>query len=165
MNPTIQLPRDFQLIRKCSEKERGDHLCYLIKTTQKKTGGWYPTTDYQWYTARIRSLAALGTLKTFWKWETDRSSVKEVVPLLQSKGYDDDMLQIISEYQEGLSSGEHTLELRVEGSCPLTVVYTPDLVITDGNKHAVAYYENMKAENRHDINLELFFLTPAEEQK
>ena len=49
-----------------------------------------------------------------------------------------------------------------KGSCPVTVVYMPPLVITDGNKHAVAYYENMKAENRQDINLELFFLTPVE---
>jgi len=164
MNHTIQLPDDFQLVRECSEKEYQDHLSYLIKSTQKKTGGWCPPTDHHWYIARISSLATLGNFRVFW--ETlgntrlpNRPNVSKLLPLLQ-RGYDDSMLQIISEYREGLSSGEYTLERRVEGSCPVTVVYCPDLIIHDGNKHAVAYYENMKAENRQDINLELFFLTP-----
>ena len=179
MNHTIQLPDDFQLVRKCSEKELQDHLSYLRVAQNKPTGGWYPPVPYHWYIVRIRSLATFGNLKTFWKWGTDWPSVKEVLPLLQSKDYDDNILQIISEYREGLGSGEYTLKLGAEGKSPLTLVctvdmvindksypltmlYTSHLIIHDGNKHAVAYYENMKAENRQDINLELFFLTPIE---
>jgi len=150
----------------CSETEIQQQIRYLHETPVREIGAPLQTRKWVLKRGSIRTLAALGALKTEFGQigpliptasDGERKfRIAEIVPLLRSNsGVDDELLRTIEGLVDKDSRGEVTYNVMV-------LLQGSEYIVKDGNKRAIAFYERRRESTTHLIDFPVFVVQIAQ---